>query len=324
MSTLGQGLVGVALCVGLALSWMNACSGSEFGRAGGDGGGLDGDGGDESSGGSRDPGNATGGGDAGDESSGGSRDPGNATGGGDGTGDSGGENGGSGSGRENGSGGANAGASSQGGAGGGTSNQGGASIGQGGTSSGSGGTLGTGGSPSLCSDAAYFCDDFEDGDTVGWLLFDGSWSVVPDGTEVLKQASLDSGSAIVDVEWGAQDINVRVKLGEAPGQFSSYYALVAGRYQDVDNYYFVTIRADNKLGLGRRYQGSVTELISPVNINPAEWHSVRLLIIDSALVVYLDGVLRASVIDSILTTGGIALGSNGIAASFDDVFALQP
>ena len=136
--------------------------------------------------------------------------------------------------------------------------------------------------------------------------------------------SAGSGSATVDAAWGAQDSNVRVKLGEPPGQLASYYALVAGRYQDFDNYYFVTIRADNKLGLVKRYQGNVTDLIAPVNISPAEWHSVRLLIVESTIVVYLDGAMRASVLDSALTTSGIALGSNGIAASFDDVFALRP
>src|SRR5689334_12780161 len=62
--------------------------------------------------------------------------------------------------------------------------------------------------------SAAWSDDFEDGNAAGWSKSGGAWTVVADGTQVLRQS--DAGTALArefagDASWTDYTVTARVK-----------------------------------------------------------------------------------------------------------------
>jgi hypothetical protein len=213
--------------------------------------------------------------------------------------------------------------------GGGSSARGG-SAGKGG-SGGTGGSTGTGGTTSRPPPPpGSFLDDFEDGNfTVpSWIDADptlgGMWSVRPDGaTQVFTQSAPVSDWVISvsgDYRWTDQVVEAKVKFTSAPGMIGIF-----ARFMDTRNYYFLYLDGANII-LRKRVNNSSTNLLKIKTVTAmGTWYTLKLSIVGTMLVGYLDGTMLVSATDVDLAAGGIAVGtSDSATGAFDDVSVTQP
>ena len=95
-----------------------------------------------------------------------------------------------------------------------------------------------------------FCDDFEDGNTVGWTPSGGTWSVITDGSRVYQ-----GGNGNVDVArrirrpGRTRPLTARVKVLQFGGTSTSYRAGIVARATDTSNLYVFAIDASGALRL---------------------------------------------------------------------------
>jgi hypothetical protein len=111
---------------------------------------------------------------------------------------------------------------------------------------GRGGTTGTGGAGCV---GYAFCDDFEDGDTVGWTPSGGTWSVITDGSRVYQGGNGNSFSLAGPPTWTDQTITARVKVTQWGGTSTSYRAGIVARATDASSLYVFAIDASGALRL---------------------------------------------------------------------------
>jgi hypothetical protein len=221
---------------------------------------------------------------------------------------------------------------------GGTTGTGGAAGAGGATgTAGRGGTTGTGGAG--CAGYA-FCDDFEDGDTVGWTPSGGTWSVVTDGSKVYQGGNGNSMSLAGPPTWTDQTITARVKITQWGGTSTSYRAGIVARATDASNLYVFAIDASGSLRLlkgtsspsGTGATGTCGK-VTPSPIAAANtWYTMQLKIAGSGgnvtLTTFFDGTMIHSCQTSVGTlnagaAGTYIYGPNTIA-EFDDVRISTP
>jgi pectate lyase len=94
-----------------------------------------------------------------------------------------------------------------------------------------------------------FCDDFEDGDTVGWTPSGGTWSVITDGSHVYQGGNGNSFSLAGQPTWTDQTITARVKVLQFGGTSTSYRAGIVARATDSTNLYVFAIDSSGALRL---------------------------------------------------------------------------
>ena len=213
-----------------------------------------------------------------------------------------------------------------GGATGGTTGSGGAG-GKGGTGSGgssaTGGTTGTGGTgPS----SRVFFDDFEDGNATQPSWIDGDptqgavWSVVTRdaSNHVFAQSAPVSDWVIAvsgDYRWTDQVVEATVKRTTSSGMIGIF-----GRIVDMRNYYFLYLD-DANIILRKRVDGSSANLVKiKFPVVAGQSYTLKLSIVGSTLTGYVDGTMLVTGSDTLLTTGGIGVGtSDSATGEFDNV-----
>jgi hypothetical protein len=302
-----------------------AGGGGASGGGGGAGGGAAGGGGATGRGGTGGVGGGAAGG-GGSGGAGGGAAGGGAAGGGGATGRGGTGGVGGGAAGGGGSGGAGGGAAGGGAAGGGAAG--------GGGTTGRGGSGGAGGGPGPCPGHA-FCDDFEDGDAVGWTPIGGTWAVVADGSSVYRGANGSGNSIAGSATWTDQTVEARVKVVQFGNDKAGFRGGVIARYASANNFYVffvdgtgaLRVLMDNDTPSG--HTGSCAKL--DANLTPGSWHTLRLTASGSTSVrlqTFLDGV---PVHDCTTTSGTIAAGSAGAyiygsntIVEFDDVTVSAP
>jgi hypothetical protein len=200
----------------------------------------------------------------------------------------------------------------------------GGTAGKGGTGGvgGSGGGTGTGGSGPT---SRVFFDDFEDGNATMPSWIDGDpakgamWSVVTRETSrVYAQSALVSDWVIAvsgDYRWTDQVVEATVKRTTPEGMIGIF-----GRVLDMRNYYFLYFD-DANIILRKRVDNSSANLAKvkfPVMSNVP--YALKLSIVGSTLTGYVDGMQLVTASDSLLTTGGIGVGtSDSATGEFDNV-----
>jgi hypothetical protein len=200
----------------------------------------------------------------------------------------------------------------------------GGTSGKGGTGGvgGSGGGTGTGGSGPT---SRVFFDDFEDGNATMPSWIDGDpakgamWSVVTRETSlVYAQSALVSDWVIAvsgDYRWTDQVVEATVKRTTPEGMIGIF-----GRVLDMRNYYFLYFD-DANIILRKRVDNSSANLAKvkfPVMSNVP--YALKLSIVGSTLTGYVDGMQLVTASDSLLTTGGIGVGtSDSATGEFDNV-----
>jgi hypothetical protein len=205
--------------------------------------------------------------------------------------------------------------------------------GTGGTTN-SGGTTSTGGGPPLGGNVLLF-DDFEDGNTDGWIANRGdgdeafgNWAVVSDATgHVYEEQSVFSDPSFAvggDLAWTDQQLEVKVRLD---GDVSDATIFLAVRFQSWDNYYFLEFHGDGRMKIRASVGGSTADVVSYDTDTPltsGTWYSIGLSAKGSTLNALLDGAVVATGMDDRLTNGGIALAARDVSAAFDDVKVTVP
>ena len=173
--------------------------------------------------------------------------------------------------------------------------------------------------------AEIFFDTFEDGNATGWTRTNGSWSVVADGTQVYRQGSTGADARAIA---GAGSGSFAVATGRAKpiAYKSGANGLVAlvGSATSLSNYYYIGLRANGTLELGKRTASGYSVLASaPFAVTPGTWYGLTLntFIISSGTVMgSVSGGPNLTATDPspITTTGKVGFATLNASASFDD------
>jgi hypothetical protein len=163
---------------------------------------------------------------------------------------------------------------------------------------------------------------------VEWQTADGDWSWQTEGTnEYFTQSSLTgagrapAGAVTRNVD---QVVESRVRL-RAWGSASDPWIGLLARYQDLDNYVYLSWRRSNTLTLRKLVNGQIQELGVVSQPLPAgTWHHVKLDAVGKWLRAYVDGRLVLEVVDPQPTPGQVGVVTNRAQADFDDFLAARP
>lgn len=167
-----------------------------------------------------------------------------------------------------------------------------------------------------------FSDNFESGNYNNWNTQNGSWSIVTDGSKVLRQSSTSEGRAwLKNSSWNDQSVQARVKVTNFNG---SNRALVCARMADGNNYYAVAIQS-GKLELRRKISGSTTTLTSKnMSFSTNTWYTIRLDVVGNTLTAYVNDAQQLSATTTGRTSGTAGLIGMKAAVNFDDVIVTGP
>lgn len=185
-------------------------------------------------------------------------------------------------------------------------------------------------------------EDFEDGSTSSWELrppsgADGTFSVVSDGSQVLKyDANMTGGvlGTIAPAAWAnvPRDYYVEARIKPLTNSTTGNKQLyLIARYQDDDNWYGAGLNvqsstASTQVELVKMADGKLTR---PVQIKrpiaqDSTWYTVRFELQGSMLSVYLDGVLIKSYSDEQWASGAIGLYTANKSFEIDDIRVGDP
>jgi pectate disaccharide-lyase len=167
---------------------------------------------------------------------------------------------------------------------------------------------------------AIFSDDFEDGNSTGWSTNGGSWSVVTDGTKVLKQSSTSATACAYTgtATWADYAVQATVKPVSFNGTDKTI-ALIA-RFQTTSNFYFVKLSNANTLSIQKRSGGNNSILSSKTyTVQTGSSYILTFVVNGSSLFAYVNDTLELSASDATFTTGKIGVYAVNASAEFDDV-----
>ncbi|ADL42943.1 Pectate lyase [Caldicellulosiruptor obsidiansis OB47] len=167
--------------------------------------------------------------------------------------------------------------------------------------------------------ATLLTDDFEDGNRDGWSTSNGSWSVVVDGSKVLKQSSTGSEARAYTGSSDWSDYTVEAKVKVLGVKDSSSGAGVIVRYKDSGNFYALVLR-NSKIEIVKKANGSRSILaFKSFTLNQDTWYNVKLEVNGSKLVGYVNGSQVLNVSDSSIESGKAGLIADRCVAEFDNV-----
>jgi hypothetical protein len=167
---------------------------------------------------------------------------------------------------------------------------------------------------------AFFSDDFEDGNTDGWTFHSGTWSIATDGTKVLKQTNLTGNARASNGSATLTDQVVEARIKPLSWNGTDRFVALFARFQNENNYYYVTLRSSGKLELKKLVAGQATALSSKsFSVQTNTWYRVKLSIVGTSLKAYVNGNLELSATDSTYASGKMGVGTYYASASFDDI-----
>ena len=160
-------------------------------------------------------------------------------------------------------------------------------------------------------DVNYFPD--------AWTPVAGQWSLLRVQSSTAGGASAYTGNSNTD-----QSIYARVQETAIGSGTQPWFGLLA-RYQDANNYYYVTVRNSNEISLRRLVNGATQVLDSaPFNVAVANWYELRLEAIQNQLRVYVGNRLILEATDAAIGEGRFGAVMYKAAASYDDFVVTQP
>ena len=180
--------------------------------------------------------------------------------------------------------------------------------------------------------STYFFDDFEDGNSDGWVQLNSNrWSVVQDEGDYsyflhTSNYSGDEYSLIENHFFNDFELNLKVKSNENLNQSQTANCAILFGYQDVDNNYFLKLchlDEENKLYRDINGQGIELATYNGPTIKDNSYHDVRLIREAGNIKVYFDNLLIMNVNDNTFPAGKIAVGAYKYSAFFDDVLVTK-
>jgi pectin methylesterase-like acyl-CoA thioesterase len=170
------------------------------------------------------------------------------------------------------------------------------------------------------SAATLFSDDFQDGNSSGWTTSGGTWSVVADGSNVLRQSgtSLDARARAGSASWTNYTVTTRVKPIAFNG--SNRFVAVLARTQSDTSYYYLALRSNNTVELKKLVGGSGTTLASAaVTVSAGTWYTLSLTVSGTSIRGSVNGGTPLTATDTQFAGGGAGVATFYGSASFDDV-----
>jgi 3-keto-disaccharide hydrolase len=166
--------------------------------------------------------------------------------------------------------------------------------------------------------ATVFTADFESG-AGGWSKSGGTWSVVADGSQTLRQTNAGSENArdfAGDAAWTDYTVSARVK----PLAFSSGgFAGLLARAKSSTTFYRLAL-LPGQAQLQAVNSGSVTVLGSVSRtVTTGNWYALSLSVSGSTITGTIDGSAVGSATSSVAASGRIGLQTGYASAGFDDV-----
>ncbi|MGX7673847.1 pectate lyase family protein [Plantactinospora sp. DSM 117369] len=168
--------------------------------------------------------------------------------------------------------------------------------------------------------ATVFSDDFQDGDTTGWSKSGGTWSVVTDGSQVVRQSSTTTGNARYfagDTNWTAYTVQARVKpISLGSGGHASLLARATGSTK----YYRLALLPGNQVQL-QAVDGSTTTVLASASrtITTGTWYTLSIQVDGNTIRGTIDGNTIGQGTSTLVSTGRIGLQTGYSAAAFDDI-----
>lgn len=172
----------------------------------------------------------------------------------------------------------------------------------------------------IVNSATFLNEDFEDGNYTGWSRNGGSWSVVTDGSRVLKQSSTSATAHAYtgSTSWINYSVQAKIKVLRFNG--TNRPVGVCARFQSTSNYYYLALTSANKLELGKKVSGGNTVLASKsFTVIPETWYTLKLSVSGNQLEAYVDDAFQMSTTDSSFGAGRIGLMMVNTSAEFDDI-----
>jgi len=151
-----------------------------------------------------------------------------------------------------------------------------------------------------------FSDNFQDGDQAGWSRSGGTWTVVTDGSLVMRQSgtSADARARAGSTTWTDYSVQARVKP-IAFGGAGRYVALFA-RAENVNHFYYLALQNGNQLVLAKRDGDTSTNLASRTfTVTTGTFFTLRLDVRGSLLSGSVNGGTPMTANDSQFTAGNI-------------------
>jgi hypothetical protein len=167
--------------------------------------------------------------------------------------------------------------------------------------------------------ATAFSADFESGSS-GWSKSGGTWSVVGDGSQTLRQTNAGSENArefAGDASWTDYTVTARVKpLAFGSGSFVGLLA----RARSSTTFFRLALLPGNQAQLQAVSSGSVTVLgSSSRTVSTGSWYTLSLAVTGSSITGRIDGSAVGTGSSSIAPAGRIGLQTAYASAGFDDV-----
>ncbi len=168
--------------------------------------------------------------------------------------------------------------------------------------------------------ATLFSDDFQDGNSSGWSTSGGTWSVVTDGSSVLRQGgtSSDAVARAGSTSWTNSTVTARVKP-TAFGNATRFTALL-GRVRTNTSYYYLALTGSGTVVLGKRVSGTLTPLATAsFTVSAGSWYSLTLTMSGTSLTGSVAGGPTLTATDSQYTAGQTGFATSYAAGEIDDV-----
>jgi hypothetical protein len=167
--------------------------------------------------------------------------------------------------------------------------------------------------------ATVFSADFESGSTSAWSKSGGTWSIVSDGSQTLRQTNAGSENArefAGDTSWSDYTVSARVKpLSFGSGGFAGLLV----RATSSTTFYRLALLS-GQVQLQAVNSGSITVLATSTRtVSTGTWYSLSLTTSGSTISASIDGTTVGSGTSSVAATGRIGLQTGSASAGFDDV-----
>ncbi len=168
-----------------------------------------------------------------------------------------------------------------------------------------------------------YSENFESGAAADWTMIDGTWSVITDGTKVLRAPSTDSMARayVGDTTWRDYRTEAKVKINSWAASGDRSVGLIA-RYTNPTNYYILNYNATaSELRITKQVNGVFTRLATKTafTLSTGAWHTFKAELVGSSLQLYVNGTLQLSATDSALTAGGAGVMQTNGDVRYDDV-----
>lgn len=169
------------------------------------------------------------------------------------------------------------------------------------------------------SPTVYLNDDFESGSTYKWYTEGGEWSVVTDGSNVVKQASSGGGRLTIgNGTWKDVEVEAKLKADSVTTGIG-----ISFKYKNNNNHYYVNYKKINDtINIISKVNGKDTILASKSFVLSTDtWYTWKIASVGNEIKFYINGVEELTAVDTVqaYAVGKVSLHMNTAVAAFDDV-----